>query len=66
MTRRKLLMTAFAVPLGARELPDALDRFAASYNAFIRELARGVFDVHQARELSRAWAAIERSDEWPR
>ena len=55
------LPTAASLPLD-----QALEAFAARYNAFITEMNAGKYDVKQARGLSDSWHRVEASGEWPK
>lgn len=62
------LMLGLASPIGADYDPlvDRMDSFAREYNAFAEQFRIGIFDVKSARELSRRWKSVERSQEWPK
>jgi len=44
----------------------ALNKFGNAYNRFCATWAKGTFDIHQAKQLSRLWHDVETSGYWPR
>lgn len=62
------LTLLMAAPIGADDDPliERMNSFAKEYNVFADQLRLGVFDVKSARELSRRWKRVERSEDWPK
>ena len=62
------LMLASVVPIGADDDPlvDRMNGFAKEYRHFADEFNAGIFDSKSARELSRRWKRVERSEDWPK
>jgi hypothetical protein len=69
MMRRSLLtMIPAAVAKSASAVDSLLspmNEFAKAYNDFTEAMRHGIFDVRQARRLSKLWREVERSGSWP-
>jgi len=61
-----LLLAANASPVSVRDVVvDRMNRFNIDLKDWAEKYNRHVFDVEQAKRLSREWRDIEMCGEWP-
>jgi len=72
MIRRLFLLTLLlAMSAGAGgevaidRLVGPMNEFAAAYNDFAAGMRNGIFDLRQAKRLSKLWRQVEQSGAWP-